>query len=136
MATARKLVSRALRRIGYLDPGEPLDADDGKVGLDALNAMMHGWATKGLTFTHTTLPNINAEVPLHERHEQGLVAMLAVELTDEFAPEALTPILVRAAANGWSGICGQYFCVPPSRNDLPENYHRPAAVVDDEEDDD
>lgn len=118
MATARDIVTRALRRIGYLDAGNAAKSDDAASALATLNGMMHAWAGRGLTYTHTTL-TINATFPLLDKHHEGVIAMLAVRLTDDFAPEALTPTLMTAAKDGWSTLCGQYFVVPKSSFDLP-----------------
>jgi len=130
MATTRSIIARALRRINYLDRGQDVRAEDAANVLEHINAMMHAWVTKGLTYTHATIASPNTTFPLADRYHDGFVAMLALRCTDDYAPEAITPLLRRDAASGWAALCGNYFEVPESGNDLPQD---PNVFVTEEE---
>lgn len=47
----------------------------------------------------------------HEKHHQGIIALLAVELTDDFSKSA-GPALVMASKRGWQALMGDYFKPP------------------------
>lgn len=53
MATARDIVTRALRRLAIIDSvGVSASAEDVSDGLDALNEMIDGWALQGVDVKH------------------------------------------------------------------------------------
>lgn len=146
MATkVRDLITGALRRIGYLDAQEPLQAQDGRDCLTTFNAMLTAISRKGLDYVHLAL-TLNSTFPIGtapavgetspkqigEEHVEGLRAMLALRLTDDYAPEADTPRLRADSASGWAGLRGALFVIPVSKSDLPRDERLVAA--DDEED--
>jgi hypothetical protein len=56
-------------------------------------------------------------LPLDPRFEKGMIAMLALRLSDDYGKEP-TALLARDADEGWSTIRGAYFAVPFSEFDV------------------
>lgn len=128
----RDLVTSALRRIGYLDPDERPTPTDARVALVALNGLLHRLETAGLAYQHVALgldslfpfgvaAAVGASTPrqIDERHFEGLAAMLGLRLTDDFAPEADTPVLRRDASYGRAALGGALRVDAGARSDLP-----------------
>lgn len=105
MATATEISTRALRRAGVFDVLQSPSAIDVQSATEALNAMIASWEAEGLS---------GDVLPLDSRYEQGVVAMLAVRICEEYGK---TPgaVLVRDADNGWSALQAAYFAVPASK---------------------
>lgn len=80
--TAHDAVTRALRLIGVIDPGEAGSASEISTGLEALNVMLDSWAGDGVGFTHTTMTgsdNLTVEDDEIEAVEYSLAVALAAE---------------------------------------------------------
>jgi len=107
MATATQIATRALRRLNVYSAGENPAAADVEDAKEALTAMLASWESEGLT---------GDILPLDARFEQGVVAMLAVRLAEEYGK---TPgeVLSRDAKQGWDAITAAYFSVPKTRFD-------------------
>lgn len=71
---------------------------------DALGAMVAGWEADGWS---------GDVLPLDSRFEEGLVAMLAVRLAEEYG-KAPGPILMRDATIGEQRLQAHFFVVPAS----------------------
>jgi len=108
MATATELTTRALRRLGVLDPLQAAAAEDIQTGTEALNAMIASWETDGLS---------GDVLPLDARHEAGVVAMLAVRLAEEYG-KSPGPVLLRDARDGWTALQAAYMPIPESVFDM------------------
>lgn len=107
MATAQQIATRALRRIRVIAADETPAAADMDAATEALDAMIASWEAKGLS---------GDVLPLDSRFEQGIVAMLAVRLADEYGKEP-TAVLARDAEEGWSDLRAAFFAVPLSQFD-------------------
>lgn len=105
MATTSQLVTRALRRLDVIPAGGTPSAEDVADGTEALTAMINAWNAEGLT---------GAALPIDDRFEQAVVAMLAVRLAEEYGKEP-SAVLVRDAETGWNQISSAFFAVPASR---------------------
>lgn len=107
MATATQIATRALRRLGVVSAGENPASADVSDAKEALTAMIASWEAEGLT---------GDILPLDARFEQGVVAMLAVRLAEEYGK---TPgeVMVRDAKQGWDQISSAFFSVPKSTFD-------------------
>lgn len=102
MATARDVVTGALRLIGVLAAGETAQAAEATDGLAALNRMMHGWKARGVDLAHTDLA-LSDTVALADEYREGLEHLLAVRLAPEYErPPA--PGLVVVAEEAWRAI--------------------------------
>lgn len=107
MATAQQIATSALRRIKIIAADETPAAADMDLATGALDAMIASWEAEGLS---------GDVLPLDSRFEQGIIAMLALRLTDEFGKEP-TQLLVRDADRGWSQLQAAFFAVPASQFD-------------------
>jgi hypothetical protein len=134
--TVRQLIAGALRRIGYLDPQEPLTAQDGRDCAGTFNALLASLPRKRLDYEHvavtlnTAFPLGTAPIPpatspkqIGEDLVEGLKAILALRLTDDYAPEADTPRLRVDANSGWAALRGALLVIPTSQFDLPRDEH-------------
>lgn len=102
MATARDVVTAALRLIGALAAGETADAPEAADGLAALNRMMHGWKARGVDLAHADLA-LSDTVALADEYREGLEHLLAIRLAPEYERPA-SPDLLRAAEEAWRAI--------------------------------
>jgi hypothetical protein len=87
-----------------------IDAANSKIVLTA-NATASG--TSSLIFTL---------LPFEAKHEQGVIALLALQLAPQVPVDNIPAMVVRNAQNGMASIRAQFFPrVPLSGNDLPRN---------------
>jgi hypothetical protein len=107
MATATEIATKALKRINVIASGETPAAADLIDATDALNAMIAAWEIDGLS---------GDVLPIDARFEQGVTALLAMRLAEDYGKTA-GPILQRDAANGWAGLQAAFFAVPQSSFD-------------------
>ena len=105
MATAEEISTRALKRLGVFGAGESPSSADVSDAVEALNAMIASWEADWLS---------GDILPLDSRFEQGVVAMLAVRLAEDFG-KAPGPVLARDAERGEQQLYGAFFTVPQSR---------------------
>lgn len=91
MPTMMDIVTRAYRKIGVSAIDETLTADEAQHGLDALNAMMHGWALRGVDITHTDKA-ADDPFPLASAYVEGTVFLLASHLS----PDYMVPVTFNA----------------------------------------
>lgn len=116
--TIRDIVSDAIGRIGVLGNGQPMPNEMAQKTLRALNQMMSTWQSRGLNYQHSTL-TLDDDWALGAELEGDVIALLALRMTDDYAPEAATPLLRRDARVGWSHIYGVLHDTPASQTDLP-----------------
>lgn len=94
MATPTQIVTRALRRLNVIPLGGTPSGEDVAEGTEALTAMINSW--EGMSLSGDVLP-------LDARFEQGVVAMLAVRLAEEYG-KVPSPLLLRDAEDGMDSI--------------------------------
>jgi hypothetical protein len=103
MSSSAQIVARALKRINVVAAGEDPSAGEAADGLAALNAMIAGWAADGI--------NISPDVPLPSKHEEGVVAMLAVRLAPDYG-RMPSPLVMEAANEGLYRLESDYISAP------------------------
>lgn len=108
MSSSAQIVARAMRRLGLIDASEDPSAADSSHGLLALDAMIAGWEGDGI--------NVSADVPLPAEHEEGVIAMLAVRLSEDYG-KPVTPILQRDSIKGHQRLRAAYKSAPLARFD-------------------
>jgi hypothetical protein len=108
VSSSAQIVSRALRRLRVIGSAEDPSAEDAADGLAALNAMIAGWEADGV--------KVSGDVPLDARFEEGVVALLAVRLADDYGT-APSPGVVRDAETGWSRLQAAFNHVPLAQFD-------------------
>ena len=108
MSTISDLATRALQRLSVLVSGETIASADLTLCVDAFNGMVNGWFGDGLTpvadETATTLVPLvegtvytsSSDFPLLDRHFEGVAAMLAVSVSEDFETMP-KPVLARDA---------------------------------------
>lgn len=97
MATAEQIAVRALKRLGIPGIGGSLAAEEMQDSLEALSAMLASWEAEGVV----------AALPIDDRFEQGVVAMLAVRVSEDYG-KTVGQVLARDAAAGWQQIQAHY----------------------------
>lgn len=109
MATAEQISTRALKRLGIPGEGGTLSSTELTDALEALNAMLAALECDWLS---------GDVLPLDERFEQGVIAMLAVRLAEDYGK---TPgaVLARDAKEGKEQLESAFFTVPASRFEGP-----------------
>lgn len=108
MSSSNDIVKRALKRLGVLAPGEDMDAADGADGNAALNAMIASWQNDGV--------DVSSDVPLPSRHEEGIVALLAVRLAPDYGKVPPAQVL-SDAEKGWDSLLAEYIRPPDAQFD-------------------
>lgn len=101
MATATQIAERALKRLSIVQGGASAAAQDVTDATEALNAMVNGWEADG----------VNVSLPIDDRFEQGVVAMLAVRLAEDYG-RPVGEVLARDARSGWQQIQAHYISAP------------------------
>lgn len=119
MATATEISTRALRRLGVIDALESPSAADVAHATDALTAMIAAWEADGLS---------GDVLPLDSRFEQGITALLAVRLAEDYG-KTPGPVLVSDAKRGETQIMAAYMAVPLASVELTY-VHRHVATND------
>lgn len=107
MATATEISTKALKRLGMVNAGESPEAFMISDCNDALSSMIAGWDCGGL---------VGETLPLASRFEEGVIAMLAVRMAENFGTTP-GPVLMRDAERGEQQINAAFFPVPESQFD-------------------
>lgn len=104
MATARDLITRALRRGHVIGSAETASAEQSSAGLDTLNDMLEAWRDEGLDLGLSTL-SLSATLAVDDGAIRAIVYNLAVEVANDegiavSATTALNAERSRAALTG------------------------------------
>ena len=126
MATVLNILTRALQRINVVDSGEDADADDAESALAAYNEMLFSWVNDAVDVNHAEQTLTDTFV-LDNKHQQGVIALLAVRLADDY-DEDPTAKLLKDAEGGWIALQADYQVKEPPRFDaaltkLPSQRH-------------
>lgn len=101
MATAVEIATKALKRLSIVQAGAAASAVDVTDAIDALNAMVNAWEADSVSVT----------LPIDDRFEQGVVAMLAVRLAEDYG-RPVGDVLARDARAGWQNLQAHYIQAP------------------------
>lgn len=91
MSTSTEIATSALKRLRVVGSGETPAAADVQDAVKALNLMISSWDAEGLS---------GESIPLDEKYEAGLIAMLAVRLAGDYGKQP-DGILLKDADDGW-----------------------------------
>lgn len=96
MATAIKIVTRAMRLCGILDSTQAPAADDTQDAIDTLNRLGARWLASGLltAWTDATLPTSTLVTPVTA--DEALAYALALRIAPEYGRELSATVLQRA----------------------------------------
>jgi len=108
VSSSAQIVARALKRLRVIGAGEDPSAEDAADGLAALNAMIAGLEADGL--------KLSGDVPLDARFEEGVIAMLAVRLADDYGATPSSGV-VRDAAQGLQRLQAAFNHIPLAQFD-------------------
>lgn len=110
MTTARQVITRSLRQLGIVDPEETPTDTQMDTGLEALNAMVHGWKAQSVDISHEDWTvDDDVTIELDPMHVNGMTALLCGTLQPEFPGSVLSPEIVAMATTGWAGLQAAYF---------------------------
>lgn len=73
--------------------------------------MMHAWKAQGVDTFHSTLVGTD-DFPLHEMHEQGTIALLALRLSSAYGL-ALHEAALKDAESGWRSLQAEFMDSAP-----------------------
>lgn len=106
MATARDVVTGALRELGVIDGIEEAAAEDAAQALAVFNQMLAAWELDGIALGLGTL-TLNSTLALPDSHIEALRANLAARLSASFARNP-SPLTVEQASRGYRSLQGAY----------------------------
>ena len=115
MATARTVITRALRRAHIVGDGQTPAGEQLAGGLDTLNDMLEAWHDEGIP---TGLRELEADTVLaiDRGAMRTITDNLAVELADD-AGLQVTPVLLTRAERGRASLIARYLIVKPAKID-------------------
>lgn len=93
MATARDVISAALRLLSVTPSGQAPSAEDASDGLTALNSMMSAFPSMGIGYRHVTM-TLEDVFPIPDALRAHVEAMLAVWIAPEYGI-APSPIVMQ-----------------------------------------
>lgn len=106
MATARDVITSALKKAGLLAAGTDPSAEEATDGLESLNDMAASWDARNVHTGWAALA-LDDDVILEDRHLEGLKFMLAERICSDFGAEVPREVSKRAS-DGWQLICADY----------------------------
>ena len=104
MASAEQIARKALNRLNVVAAGEEPSSDSLLGAVEALSDMIAAWEAEGLQ---------GDVLPLPKRFEQGVTAMLAIRLAEDFGATP-GPVLLRDAERGERQLEAAFLGVPKS----------------------
>lgn len=98
MTTAADIVGSALRKIGSVDPDEPIDAGDYESCIAAMNRMVMRWEAKGISVGWSPVFNPDDIIPAPIDAEDALIYNLAIMIAPEYgsSPSQLVTAMAMA----------------------------------------
>lgn len=115
MATAREVVTDALRLLAVYSAGETPSSSDMTDGVSSLNDMLAAWNIDGVPLNHETL-TVDAEMVVPDDHLKAIKNNLAVDLAGQFGA-AVPQRVAMDADNGLSLLRALYLDLDPLRID-------------------
>ena len=103
MATASKVVERALARILVRQSEAPLEQEEMDDAIDMMNDMMAAWDIGGLALGYTIVTSPSDEVTVPDGALMAVKANLAIEMAPDFHG-VITPALVESATNSLNAV--------------------------------
>lgn len=106
-ATARQVLTRALRRIRVISEGETPSAEMADDALEVMNTMMFGWNASGILYAHVAL-GLDSTVNVPDEQIGFVRDLLCEQLAEEYA-QTLGPIMQRSIITARSAMTAAYF---------------------------
>ena len=111
MATAAKVVERALARILVRQTEAPLEASEIDDSIDMLNDMMTAWDGSGLALGYTIVTSPSDEVTVPDGALMAIKSNLAIQMADEFG-WTVTIQLATSARDSFADLLTQELTPP------------------------
>lgn len=111
MATARDVLTGALRRMGILSQYEDMTADQGANGLSALNDLLAGFNAEGINYAHTDLTTLDGIINVPDELRRSVILMAVRELADPYGFQ-LTPQLLLQIDDARNSLQAYYELTP------------------------
>lgn len=112
--TVSDCCTRALQRLSILVGGESAETADAEIARAAFEGLVNGWLADGLSVTDsagTALAVADYALadafPIAEQHFEGVAAMLAVSIADDFEAQ-IKPATARDATKGEQRIYADF----------------------------
>lgn len=115
MATARDLITRALRRAHIVATGEPPEDEQISEGLDSFNDMLEAWKDEGIPHGFPEL-DLDTVVPIDRGAHRALIDNLAVNCADDVGTPVSQTLMLRAE-RGRAALIARYFGSPAAKVD-------------------
>ena len=96
MATATKIVTRALTRLGIKASETAIEPEELQDGLDLLNDMLSNWEEAGYNLGFSPVSNLTGEVRIPRGANQAVIDSLAIMMAPEYS-RPISPALVASA---------------------------------------
>ena len=117
MATATKIIRRALRLIGAIDSSEALPAADAQDSLETLNAMLAEWHEAQIGLPDYSLSDIIDTLATDAADREAIACQLALRLAPEYGI-AVSPAVSALAESAMGRLRLRYF--QPGTSDFSE----------------
>lgn len=106
-ATARQVITRALRRLTVIAAGDTPDAEMANDALEVMNDMMAGWNAEGILYPHAPL-TLDAVVNVPDEQLGFVRDLLAEALSPEYGV-TIGAVMQRAISNARAAMQAAYF---------------------------
>lgn len=106
-ATARQIITRALRRIRVIAAGETPEADMATDALEVMNDMMAGWNADAILYAHAEL-GLDDTVNVPDEQLAFVRDLLCEQLAEEYG-QTLGPLMLRSIQNARGTMQAAYF---------------------------
>jgi len=108
MATIQDIVTGSMRKLGVLHGGQIPTAEDSSYALEELNGMMKALDGRQVYVGWTDMTLIE-DFPLEGKHEDGVKAMLAVQIANAHGGDQLISRTLRGQRKmGYARLFGDY----------------------------
>ena len=113
MATINDIVLSALKRAEVVDAIEAPEAHQSARAVELLNDMMFALKGRGINVMWSTQTLVDT-FPLAEEHKEGVQAMLADKLANEYGKQVATRVAIDAS-RGYDALVADYKIIRPLR---------------------
>lgn len=96
MASATKIITRALTRLGIRASETAIEPDELQDGLDLLNDMLSNWEESGYNLGFSPIAGITDEVRIPRGANAAVIDSLAIMMAPEYS-RPVTPVLAATA---------------------------------------
>lgn len=120
MATAPKIIRRALRILGVLDPSAAVGAQDAQDALETLNAMLAEWHEAGFCLPDYKLSSMEDELDSDAGDREAIAYALALRMAPEYGIR-LAPEVAAVGMESMNRLRLRYF--QPGTADFSELPH-------------